>query len=161
MFDKTELNQLYRYCFVLADNEADAYDLLQSALERYLRSPPNDYSVKKSYMRTIIRNLFIDQYRSKQKFEYEEFDENKVTNINDEISSLESILIKQEEASEIWHELNTSEREIMYLWAILGYSTSEVSNYLDIPKGTIVSKVSRLRKKIMRKIKPEVKLRIV
>lgn len=158
MFDKIELNQLYRYCFVLTNNEANAYDLLQSALEKCLRSPPKNESARISYMHTIIRNLFIDQYRSSQHFEYEEFDENNITNIHDELSSLETIMIKQEEAAIIWRTLNTSEREIMYLWAILGFSTSEVSKYLDMPKGTIVSKVSRLRKKVIGKINSDVKM---
>ena len=156
MFEKTELNQLYRYCYVLVDNEADAYDLLQSALEKCLRSPPKNDLAKISYMRTIIRNLFIDQYRLNKRFEFDEFDENNITNINDGLSSLESMMINQEEASSIWRALNSSEREIMYLWAILGYSTSEVSEYLSIPKGTIVSKVSRLRKKVIGNINSEV-----
>ena len=149
MFDKSELNSFYRYCFILVDNEADAYDLLQTALEKYLRFPHRVDSARKSYMRKIIRNQFIDQYRNNHKFEIEEFDENNVTNINDELTSLESIMIKNEEAEAIWKLLDASEREIMYLWAIQGLTTLEVAQYLDIPKGTIVSKVSRLRKRVI------------
>ncbi len=152
MFDKTELNKFYRYCFILVDNEADAYDLLQTALEKYLRSPPNQDSAKKYYMRTIIRNQFIDQYRSSQKFSVEIFDENIVTSISDGVASLEEIAINEDEAHTIWNLLDSSEREIMYLWAIQGFTTAEVAKYLDIPKGTIVSKVSRLRKRIISQI---------
>lgn len=152
MFNKSELNQLYRYCYVLVDNEADAYDLLQTSLEKYLRSASKTIVAEKSYMRKIIRNQFIDQYHKSKKIEIEMFDENKITNIHDELSSLESIMINKEDAEFIWNLLDSSEREIMYLWAIQGFTTSEVAEYLDIPKGTIVSKVSRLRKRVISQI---------
>ncbi len=152
MFDKEELNQFYRYCFVLVDNEPDAYDLLQTAIEKYLRSPPKIDTAKNSYMRKIIKNQFIDQYRESKKTYIEEYNEDNVTNINDELPSLESIMINKEDAENIWKLLDTSEREIMYLWAIQGFTTAEVATYLDIPKGTIVSKVSRLRKRIVNHI---------
>ncbi len=148
MFDKTELNQLYRYCIVLVDNQADAYDLLQTSLEKYLRSPPREKTAKKSYIRKIIRNQFINQYRNTKKIEIETFDEDNITNIHNELSSLETIMIHKEDAHLIWSLLDFSEREIMYLWAIQGFTTSEVAEYLDVPKGTIVSKISRLRKRI-------------
>ena len=152
MFDKKELNEFYRYCVVLIKNEDDAYDLLQTALEKYLRSNIKSISSKKSYMKTIIRNQFIDQYRSTKNFESEIFDEDNITHISDGISSLEKMTIDKEEADNIWKLLSSSEREIMYLWAIQGYSTSEVANYLNTPKGTIVSKISRLRKKVVNQL---------
>ena len=148
MFDKEQLNKYYQYCYALNGNEADAYDLLQSALEKYFRYPPKIEAAKNSYMRKIIRNLFIDNYRSEQKYDVEEFDESNITMISDEISSLESLTIHQTDAQTVWQLLDSSEREIMYLWSIQGLTTSEVAEYLDTPKGTIVSKVSRLRKKI-------------
>ena len=121
MFNKSELSQLYRYCYVLVDNEADAYDLLQTSLEKYLRSSSKTIVSEKSYMRKIIRNQFIDQYHKTKKLEFEMFDENKITNINDELSSLEKIMIDKEDAETIWSLLDFSEREIMYLWAIQGF----------------------------------------
>ena len=152
MFDKTELNEFYRYCVVLINNEDDAYDLLQTALEKYLRTLPKQISAKKSYMKTIIRNQFIDQYRSNKKFETEIFDEDKITNISEGISSLEKITIDKEESELIWSLLTSSEREIMYLWAIQGFTTSEIAVFLNMPKGTIVSKISRLRKKVIKQL---------
>ena len=149
MFDKSELNELYRYCVVLISNEDDAYDLLQSSLEKYLRYQPKHISAKKSYMKTIIRNQFIDQFRNNKKFEAENFNEDKITNISEGVSSLEKMAINKEEAETIWKLLTSSEREIMYLWAIQGFTTSEVAEYLNTPKGTIVSKISRLRKKVV------------
>lgn len=149
MFDESELNQFYRYCFVLVSNENDAYDLLQTALEKYLRAPPSHNSARKSYLRKIIRNQFIDQYRSNRKVAVETFDENVIMDINEELSPLENILATREDAEKIWNLLDASEREIMYLWAIQGFTTLEVAKYLSMPKGTVVSKVSRLRKRVI------------
>jgi RNA polymerase sigma-70 factor (ECF subfamily) len=156
MFDKNQITTLYRYCHVLTNHEANAYDLLQTALEKCLRHPPNELRAKMSYMRTIIRNKFIDQYRDAQKIELQEFDENIVTNIHDELSSFEDILISQESAKIIWALFDSSEREIMYLWAIQGLTTAEVAQFLDIPKGTIVSKISRLRKKVTSQLSTDI-----
>lgn len=156
MFDKNELSTLYRYCHALTNHDANAYDLLQTALEKCLRRPPNELQAKMSYMRTIIRNKFIDLYRDAQKIELQEFDENIITNIHDELSSFENILINQESAKIIWALFDSSEREIMYLWAIQGLTTAEVAHFLDIPKGTIVSKISRLRKKVTSQLSTDI-----
>ncbi len=156
MFDKNEITALYRYCYALTNHEANAYDLLQTALEKCLRHPPYELGAKMPYMRTIIRNRFIDQYRNAKKIELQEFDENIVTNIHDELSSFEDILINQESAKIIWALFDSSEREIMYLWAIQGLTTAEVAQFLDIPKGTIVSKISRLRKKVTSQLSTDI-----
>ena len=148
MFDKNDLNKLYRYCYVLTNHEANAYDLLQSSLEKCLHHPPKNIKAKFSYIRTIIRNQFIDECRNAQKAELQEFDETTVTYIHGELSSFEDIIINEESASIVWALFDSTEREIMYLWAIQGLTTEEVAHFLDIPKGTVVSKISRLRKKV-------------
>ena len=156
MFDKNDLNQLYQYCNVLTGHEANAFDLLQSSLEKYLRHPPNDLNAKVSYMRTIIRNQFIDQYRDLQKIEFKEFDDDTVTNISDGLYAFEEIIINEESASLVWALLDSLEREIMYLWAIQGLTTAEVAISLNIPKGTVVSKISRLRKKVTSQLSSDI-----
>lgn len=158
MFNKNELNEFYRYCTVLTSNVDDAYDLLQTSLEKFLHSKTDKIISKNNYMRTIIRNQFIDQYRTINKYQFENFDENNITEINEETSLLEEIAINNEEAELVWEILTNSEREIMYLWAIHGLSTTEVAKFLGAPKGTIVSKISRLRKKVVSQLKIDIGL---
>ena len=38
----------------------------------------------------------------------------------------------------------------MYLWAVEGYSTSELAEFLEMPRGTLLSKIHRLRIRVER-----------
>ncbi len=160
-FDKQQLNQLYRYCYMLTVHRDDAYDLLQSALEKYLKSPPNASYSEFAYIRRIIRNQFIDNIRRlksvtfesldsyaphAQEEEHSYFDNQDVIAINS--SALDEMLINEERVEWIWSILNAAEREIVFLWGVEGYTAAEVATELDMPRGTVLSKIHRLRKKI-------------
>ena len=75
-FNRDEMNNLYRYGYALCANQDDAYDLLQYALEKYLHKPVrcNDVS-DLAYVRTTMRNRFIDEYRKSTRFPEEEYDD--------------------------------------------------------------------------------------
>ena len=48
--DKTLLNQLYRYAISLTGDGDEAYDLLQQAVESYLRQPDNSVRISSAYL---------------------------------------------------------------------------------------------------------------
>ena len=62
---ETLLPDLTRFARVLTRNEDDAYDLVQDCVERALRKKAlfNDGSSMKSWLFTVMRNLFISQKR--------------------------------------------------------------------------------------------------
>ncbi|MEM8844423.1 MAG: sigma-70 family RNA polymerase sigma factor [Pseudomonadota bacterium] len=148
MFSRQELNQLYRYSFTLIGNENDAYDLLHTCVEKYLNSQRTNIENPISYMKTIIRNQYIDIRRKESKFKEEQYEET-VLYLDMDIESLDMTLDNKIQISEIWQLLTSTEREIMYLWAVEGYTTSELSKYLKISRGTLLSKIHRLRKRIL------------
>jgi RNA polymerase sigma-70 factor (ECF subfamily) len=47
-----------------------------------------------------------------------------------------------------WAELSIVEREILYLWAVEGYSTDEVAGHLDKPRNTVLSIIHRMRQRL-------------
>ena len=63
MLDQSTLQRLFRYGFSLTHDEDAAYDLLQDALEISLRKAPVNAAAAMSYVQSIMRNRFIDQYR--------------------------------------------------------------------------------------------------
>ena len=67
MLDREALERLYRYGYSLTRDKHEAYDLLQDALEITLRKAPRDPNAILRYVRTIMRNRFIDQYRREQR----------------------------------------------------------------------------------------------
>lgn len=62
MFNKDALQQLYRYSYSLTCDEHDAYDLLQGALEKFIKLNV-EANQPVAYMKRIIYNRFIDECR--------------------------------------------------------------------------------------------------
>ena len=144
MLDKDLLNKLYRYSYTFAGDDDKAYDLLYSSIEKFLRSNHSDNP--EAYIKRIIRNQFIDECRRNKIIQYEQIDDQSVTDID--FKSIESIIINSDMTEQIFNFLEPDEREILYLWAIEEYTTSEISIQLERPKGTILSKLHRMRKRI-------------
>lgn len=150
-FDRSELQKLYRYGCVLCTGTDDAYDLLQYAIEKYLQKPDIQKSRSKqhgsdlAYVRTIMRNRFIDEYRKSARFPEERYDDNSPVAIDE--TSLDDIIIAEIDLEIIWKKLDTFEREILYYWAIEGMTAKEISKQIDVPRGTVLSRLYRLRKK--------------
>jgi RNA polymerase sigma-70 factor (ECF subfamily) len=148
-FSEEELNGLYRYALALSQHKDDAYDLLQSSLEKYLielkcATRPIEHPL--AFLRTLIRNRHIDQLRHQQRWKSEAFEECATYDISPE--SLEQSCIDAGSLRDIWRELSPLDRDILYHWAALGFSIDEVSIQLEIPRGTLLSRVHRLRKNI-------------
>lgn len=144
VFSREDLNQLYRYCVALTGDEDEAYDLLQDSFEKFLRKGRDVHSAK-AYFRGIIRNHFIDQYRKGAKHGFTELDEN-IISTNE--TSLESLIANKEEARFILNALDFHDRELLYLWAVEEYTAKELADLLKSPRGTILSKLHRLKIKI-------------
>ncbi|MGH1371830.1 MAG: RNA polymerase sigma factor [Cellvibrionaceae bacterium] len=147
-FDKDQLNQLYQYAMTLAQQPADAYDLLQESLERYLNAVASNKDIDKplTYVRTLIRHRFIDRYRYDKRWQLSPCDELEFpTAIDLSFNSLEELHIQADLMERIWQQISPIDRDILYHWAILGFTTQETSELLNIPKGTLLSRVHRLR----------------
>lgn len=149
MIDKQQLDQLYQYSYSLTINSADAYDLLQTALEKYLKKSLSHIENKMAYIRQIIRNQFIDNQRRLNKVSFEALEDNDTVAID--TIQLDDLMIAQNQISIIWNIMNASEREIIYLWGVEGFSAKQISLETGIARGTILSKIHRLREKILTK----------
>jgi RNA polymerase sigma-70 factor (ECF subfamily) len=147
--NEAELNGLYRYALALSRDKDDAYDLLQASLENYLielKRATRPIDNPPVYLRTLIRNRHIDQLRHQQRWKNEAFEECATYDISPD--SLEQSCIDADSLRVIWRELSPLDRDILYHWAVLGYSMEEVSAQLDVPRGTLLSRLHRLRKNI-------------
>lgn len=139
---ESQLNQLYQFAHTLCDQPADAYDLLQASLENYL-SKKCVIENPMAYLRKSIRNRWIDTYRKNVSIE-----NHKAFPPDISESTLEDIVIEQDLIKKVWRQLNAEERELLYYWAVLEFSIAEISKELNIPKGTLLSRIHRMRKRI-------------
>lgn len=150
ILDKHLLNQLYRYAISLTHNEDQAYDLLQSCIEKYLKAQLSDIESPVAYIKRMIRNEFIDQTR-RNRFHHD-VDSDTLERINDESAlaevSLEDVFVRQSEVSSLLGTMNAQERELLYLWAVEEYTLEEIAQMKQVPRGTLLSKLHRLKKRI-------------
>jgi RNA polymerase sigma factor (sigma-70 family) len=149
MFGEADLNALYQYAIALCHQRDDAYDLLQSALEKYLvelKCKRHSIDNPMAFVRTLIRNLHIDQYRYQQRWDTEQFEEYAPYDITP--VDLDQICIDAETLQRVWSMLSVQDRDILYQWAVLGYTTDEVCKRIGMPRGTFLSRIHRLRNKM-------------
>ena len=139
-------NHLYRYCYSLIGDDDKASDLLQGAFEKYLLSGHSAIAVNKRYLMTIIRHRWIDDWRKNSRLVSELFDDEK--HIDFDIATLEQTMVDRDILATLWAGFDEVEREILFLWAVEGYTTSEVARWMDLPRGTVLSRISRLRKRV-------------
>ena len=147
MFNEDTLQKFYQYCYTLTCDEQNAFDLLQTALEKYLclNTTP---TYPNAYMKRIIHNQFIDEYRRNNKFQMDSLEDADLP-IDFDMRTLESIDISCELVEQIFSTLEPEDREILYFWAVEGFSTSQISELLGVPKGTILSRIYRMRHKVI------------
>ena len=146
IFTDEHLQRLYRYGISLTHNEARAHDLMQDAIESYLKKPPASDAASMAYIRRIMRNRFIDQYRHANRFPEEALNEVEET-LGIDARLLEDIVITEQQLDIVWEQLGIDERETLFFWAVEGMSAREIAQELDIPRGTVLSRIYRLRKK--------------
>ena len=146
--DRDDLNALYQYAIVLCQDESQAQDLLQSGVESYLVECQKNTRISevRHFIRRVIRNRFIDTYRQQQRWSLARYEEEAAYDISP--MDLEQATVDQQALERAWSSLAAEDRDILYHWAVLGYSTDEACQLLDIPRGTFLSRIHRLRKKL-------------
>jgi len=155
MFNEDDLNQLFRYALSLSTREDVAHDLVQSAIERYLKRP-SSIGKPLAYIKTIIRNLYIDIERHNKVIPMLSIENDDVTHTeqtNDNF--MEDILISQQEVTYLIAGLNAEENELLYLWAVEEYTVEEISDIYEKPRSTMLSKLHRLKKRIRKRLQAE------
>lgn len=149
MFDDSQLNSLYRYAASLTGDSDTAYDLLHDALEKYCSRRSAEPDKPMAFIRTIIRNRYFDGYRHRQRFPEQVYDDTTVFDLGQ--SSLEDLAIQRDMLGKIMHSINSDERELLFLWAVEGMTIDEIATFLDTARGTLLSRLHRLRAKLVKR----------
>lgn len=139
---------LQRFAFTLTRNEDRAYDLVQDCVERCLRKQHLfDGQNLRSWMFTVCRRVFLNQIRR-----------DKVRGIpvdmDDAPQSKLSIDASQEEQMHYadvvqgFQDLPHNDKVVLSLVAIEGLKYEEAAELLDVPVGTVRSRLSRARTRL-------------
>ena len=150
--NKENLNGFFRYAMALTANKQDAEDLVHTGIERALKGGFSTIENKPAYIRTIIRNAWYDELRKQRIRNEVTTDLNDTAGLNEiEIptSMLEvnpvDIIISEIELERVWGKLADQQREILYFWCVLGMTAAEMAKELKLPRGTVLSRIHRLK----------------
>ncbi len=147
------LSRLFGYALSLANQRADADDLFQESVLKALRAKrvPNDKAAYRAWLFTILRHTFIDQTRrtggdggkgdGEPPLDFAEVWHHEDTLIN-------ALTVRSGMAK-----LAPPHREIIALVDFAGFSYSETAEFLELPVGTVMSRLSRARHALLHAIK--------
>lgn len=139
------LPNIRRFAMSLTHSLADADDLLQSTVERLLsRGLPAD-AVLLPYALTVCRNLWVDEIRARRTREAAK-DEPAV--IGEQVTHGEQTAIGElslREAQAALAELPAEQRAVLELVSVEGCSYKEAASILEVPIGTVMSRLARAR----------------
>lgn len=166
------LDQLYGGALRMTRNPQDAEDLVQ---ETYLKAYKNFDSFTpgtnlKAWLYRIMTNTYINSYRKKQRRPLETSadevtDYQLYSSSSHDSTGLESAEVEALKAmpnsriSEALNALNEEYRMVVYYADVEGLAYKEIAEVLDIPMGTVMSRLHRGRKQLRGMLKDVAKER--
>lgn len=143
-----EMGNLRKFALRLTRNVTEAEDLVQTTLLRAIEK--KDYFQEGtnlfSWTSKIMFNLFVTGYRRKKKFESQYDPEPHIMNSPVDAPqemSTDLILVRQ-----AMKQLSKEHYEMLVLVCIKGMRYEEVAEHLEIPVGTVRSRLSRARRQL-------------
>lgn len=141
-----ELGKLRKFCLSLTGSGADADDLVQMTVERVLdKGMPADAHVAKWAYR-VCKNAWIDEIRSRDvrhKYPHQVAVEDAVAPSAEHLAGGEQEMNAVAEALGM---LPEDQRLALTLVAVDGKTYAEAAQILEVPVGTIMSRIARARK---------------
>lgn len=147
---KEYLDSMYQLAYMRCGNKELAEDLVQEAsikaYKSYLDKNEREITNPKGWLYRILINTHIDFTRKKQQnlLDISEFDISYYENKSKDIDS--SIFFK--DLKEALKTLDPEQRVVIYLCDVNEYSYKEIAEVLDIPLGTVMSRLHRARQSL-------------
>ncbi len=145
-------SNLLNFAFMLTSNRDDAYDLLQDTTLKALDNEDKyaENTNFKGWVFTIMRNIFINNYRRSVRS----------ATVVDTTDNLYHLNLSQESgfetpeesygAGEITAAINefSDEYRIPFSMHVAGYKYNEIADHMNLPLGTVKSRIFFARKKL-------------
>ncbi|MFJ4153294.1 RNA polymerase sigma factor [Pseudomonas sp. NPDC089752] len=148
----TLLPQLRAFAMRLSGDHHDAEDLLQfacmRALERAHQLQPGTCAL--SWAFAIVHSSWINEMRSRRvrSRSRSEWDENVIESVCDPCAPTPETELMHQQILTALNNLPEGQRDVMLLVAVERFSYREAAQILEIPIGTVMSRMSRARQAI-------------
>lgn len=145
------LPNLRRYALSLCRSGDLADDLVQTTCEKAFANQSSFQSGTRldAWLFRILRNTWLDSVR-KQKFETQPDDADDIANVPDpDAGNIAETRLLLRRVSDLIEQLPESQREVILLVCVEELSYKEAAGILDIPVGTVMSRLARARQQIL------------
>ncbi|MGI8966569.1 MAG: RNA polymerase sigma factor [Limisphaerales bacterium] len=134
---------LYRFALTLARNEADACDLTQDTFYTFASKGHQlrDKSKIKSWLFTSLHRKFLGARRHETRFPHFE-----VSSVEQNLPTISPTMIDKMDGATVWEalmQLEENYRAPLVLLYLEEHSYREIADTLEIPIGTVMSRISR------------------
>ena len=158
------IHSIYNFAFRITFDEDDAKDLVQETYFkafRFIDSFQKGTNAK-AWLFRILKNNFINEFRKRSKeppkVDYEEVESyyNSEEYNNTVISGLKVETVKELMGDEVSRALNSLDidfRTVIILCDLEGFTYEEMAKILDIPIGTVRSRLHRARNQLKTRLK--------
>lgn len=145
-------NPLYRFAMSLCQNPDDALDLTQNAFFKLSSKGDNlkDRGKVKSWLFSVLHREFIDQYRRRKRYP-----STTLEFVLEPVLEGESIPGDQLDAGEVIEELGEIDEKFrgpLILFYLEHHSYKEIAKVLDIPIGTVMSRLRRGKDQLRKRL---------
>jgi RNA polymerase sigma factor (sigma-70 family) len=148
------LPRLRRFARGLTHDPADADDLCQAALERALKSRAQWQAGTRldSWMYKITRNIWIDNRRASARRGVSADIDDGVMQIADDSHDRMEAAMELNDVDRAMRKLPDEQREAVMLVLVEGYAYKEAAEIMDVPMGTLTSRLVRGREALLREL---------
>jgi DNA-directed RNA polymerase specialized sigma24 family protein len=141
-----DYQRAYRYASALCGDRDLAFDLVHTAVANWLQAAPRGVNDPLGYFLRIVRNCFIADVRRAALLRWSPLEEADGV-IATDIAPLEDTWVRRDQLDRIWPTLAAPEREVLFLWAVEGYTIDEISRQTGTARGTLLTRLHRMRKR--------------
>jgi RNA polymerase sigma-70 factor (ECF subfamily) len=145
------LDRLYRAAWAMTGAREDAEDLVQETYERVLRRPRQIKREEDAlpYLLGVLRNTWVDTVRSRARRPTVPLDAEAASRV--EAQEATSSPVERVAAREVFRVvagLDHDFRDVVAAVDVAGLSYAEAAQALDLPLGTVMSRLSRGRRRV-------------
>jgi len=155
------LDAAFNYARWLTKNDADAEDVLQDAAIRALRFLPslrNDDA--RAWLLTIVRNTWYGRVaKLGEARRVAQYEEETMAEPRDESPGPEALVLQQQTVEQVQtavESLPADFREVIVLRELEGLSYKEIAAIVGVPIGTVMSRLSRGRERLIAILNPAI-----
>ena len=156
-----EMGSLRRYALSLTGSTEDADDLVQATLERVLNSGL-PVEAPKAWLLRVCKNLWIDEIRKRRVRNHDTYAEDgeEVSQVADTpknpVASRFEDDRRYDAIADALDQLSEDHRVILSMVVVEGLSYAQVAEVLELPVGTVMSRVARARTSLRKKLGGEI-----